>query len=92
VLRAAAPSAASVIKASYSPATAAPVDDGDASRMPDLRGRSAREAAITAARRGLVVELKGSGRVIAQHPEAGAGIEPGMSCRLELGRAPEEPR
>jgi cell division protein FtsI (penicillin-binding protein 3) len=92
VLRASTPSAAAVIPASYSPATALPVDDGDASRMPDLRGRSAREAAITAARRGLVVELKGSGRVIAQHPEAGAGIEPGMSCRLELGRAPEEPR
>ena len=36
--------------------------------MPDLRGRPAREAAIAAARRGLVVELRGSGQVVAQSP------------------------
>ena len=41
--------------------------------MPDLRGRSAREAAIAAARRGLIVELQGSGRVVAQTPEPGHG-------------------
>ena len=42
--------------------------------MPDLRGRSAREAAIEAARRGLIVELRGSGRVFAQSPEPGTEL------------------
>jgi beta-lactam-binding protein with PASTA domain len=58
--------------------------------MPDLRGRPAREAAIAAARRGLVVELRGSGPVIAQLPEPGAEIEPGLTCLLTLGREPRE--
>ncbi len=58
--------------------------------MPDLRGRPAREAAIAAARRGLVVELRGSGQVIAQVPEPGAEIEPGLTCLLTLGREPKE--
>lgn len=58
-----------------------------ATAMPDLRGRSAREAAIEAARRGLIVELKGSGWVVAQDPEAGSEIMPGMTCALRLGRS-----
>ena len=49
--------------------------------MPDLRGRSAREAAIAAARRGLVVELHGSGRVVAQSRSPAAEIEPGAHLR-----------
>jgi beta-lactam-binding protein with PASTA domain len=53
--------------------------------MPDLRGRSAREAALTAARRGLVVALEGSGWVISQSPDPGTELEAGMSCRLVLG-------
>jgi len=92
VLRAAAPPPATVMPAAYVPAAAPPASREDDGRMPDLRGRSAREAAITAARRGLLVELKGSGRVIAQRPEAGAGIEAGMSCRLELSPTAPEPR
>ena len=48
--------------------------------MPDLRGRSAREAALAAARRGLVVELRGSGRVVEQSPEPGTEIEAGPPC------------
>src|SRR5207247_2463459 len=55
--------------------------------MPDLRGDSAREAATTAARLGLIVELKGSGHVVTQAPEAGAEIEAGMTCVLQLGGA-----
>ncbi len=55
-------------------------------RMPDLRGRSAREAAIAAARQGLIVELTGSGRVVAQRPEPGAELEAGMTCLLTLSR------
>ena len=52
--------------------------------MPDLRGRSAREAAIVASRGGLIVELRGSGRVVAQTPEPGTDIETGASCILTL--------
>ena len=62
----------------------------DPGLMPDLRGQPAREAAIAAARRGLVVELRGSGQVIAQAPEPGAEIEPGLTCLLTLGREPRE--
>jgi cell division protein FtsI (penicillin-binding protein 3) len=67
----------------------APPDD-EPGLMPDLRGRPAREAAIAAARRGLVVELRGSGQVIAQSPEPGAEIDPGLTCLLTLGREPRE--
>jgi beta-lactam-binding protein with PASTA domain len=56
--------------------------------MPDLRGRSAREAAIVAARRGLIVELRGSGQVVGQSPEPGTEIEVGNPCVLTLGRGP----
>ncbi len=55
-------------------------------RMPDLRGKPAREAALAAARRGLIVELKGTGSVIAQSPDAGTEIEAGAACVLTLGR------
>jgi cell division protein FtsI (penicillin-binding protein 3) len=58
----------------------------DPGRMPDLHGQSAREAAIAAARRGLVVVLKGSGRVAAQSPEPGTEIEAGVTCALTLSR------
>jgi membrane peptidoglycan carboxypeptidase len=66
------------------PQALAPVDEPGL--MPDLRGQSAREAAIAAARRGLVVELHGSGRVVAQSPEPGVEIEAGNTCVLTLGR------
>lgn len=70
------------------PEAAPPADEPGL--MPDLRGRPAREAAIAAARRGLVVELRGSGQVVAQVPEPGAEIEPGLTCLLTLGREPRE--
>jgi cell division protein FtsI (penicillin-binding protein 3) len=56
----------------------------DSRRMPDLRGRSAREAALEAVRRGLIVELQGSGRVYAQRPEPGTEVEAGRTCVLIL--------
>lgn len=60
--------------------------------MPDLRGRSAREAAIEAARRGLIVELRGSGQVFSQRPEPGTEVVPGTTCVFTLRRpAPEDP-
>jgi cell division protein FtsI (penicillin-binding protein 3) len=90
VLRAVAPPPDKVVPAAYRPQEAPrpavlPADD-EPGLMPDLRGQSAREAAIAAARRGLVVELHGSGRVVAQSPEPGAEIEPGVTCVLTLGR------
>ena len=60
--------------------------------MPDLLGRSAREAAIAAARRGMVVELSGSGRVVAQSPAPGTVIEQGHTCRLSLSRGEGDER
>jgi cell division protein FtsI (penicillin-binding protein 3) len=68
--------------AAYEPSPP-PVED-EPGRMPDLRGRPAREAALAAARRGLIVELRGSGRVVSQKPDAGAEIEAGASCVLSL--------
>lgn len=73
--------------AAYQPtALAAPLAQGEPLRMPDLRGRPAREAAIEAARRGLVVELVGSGVVVAQSPQPGVEIEVGLTCVLRLDR------
>jgi cell division protein FtsI (penicillin-binding protein 3) len=81
-----------VTQAAYRPQ---PAGDGDTARdtgepglMPDLRGQSAREAAVAAARRGLIVELRGSGQVVAQSPEPGAEIEAGTTCMLTLSREP----
>jgi beta-lactam-binding protein with PASTA domain len=54
--------------------------------MPDLTGRSAREAATLAAKLGLIVELKGSGQVLEQSPLPGAELEAGAACVLKLGR------
>lgn len=90
VLRAVATPVEGVVPAAYRPQEAArplaPLPADEPGFMPDLRGRSAREAAIAAARRGLVVELHGSGPVMAQSPEPGAVIEPGLTCVLTLGR------
>ena len=61
---------------------------GESGAMPDLRGSSAREGATSAARLGLIVELRGSGRVVKQTPEAGTAIEAGMTCVLQLGETP----
>lgn len=81
----------SATPAAYRPtaqAAFAATGESDPRLMPELRGRSAREAAITAARRGLIVELKGSGQVVAQSPEAGTEIETGTTCVLTLGSEP----
>jgi cell division protein FtsI (penicillin-binding protein 3) len=54
--------------------------------MPSLVGLTAREAAAAAVHQGLMVELRGSGRVVDQVPQAGQPLEPGMTCRLVLER------
>jgi cell division protein FtsI (penicillin-binding protein 3) len=89
VLRASAPPESALVPVAYRPEPpAAAGDEPEPAVMPDLRGRSAREAAIVAARRGLIVELHGSGRVVAQFPEPGTEIEAGNPCVLTLGREP----
>ncbi len=86
VLRAVNYRPATIVPAAYTPAEAAMAEGREPGLMPDLRGQSAREAAIAAARRGLIVELTGSGQVTEQVPAAGAEIEAGMTCRLTLVR------
>jgi cell division protein FtsI (penicillin-binding protein 3) len=68
-------------------APAGPVPPAGPGLMPDLRGLAARDAAVTATRIGLLVELRGSGRVVDQQPPAGTPIEPGQSCLLRLDRS-----
>ena len=90
VLRATGLRAENIHFAAYDPAASATsgasaVEPG---AMPDLRGSSAREGATTAARLGLIVELRGSGRVSKQTPEPGTAIEAGMTCVLQLGGTP----
>jgi cell division protein FtsI (penicillin-binding protein 3) len=87
VLRAVAVAPETLVPAAYRPSAArepAPPPSREPGIMPDLEGRSAREAAIAAARQGLVVELHGSGRVVSQSPAAGTVIETGNTCRLTL--------
>ncbi|PYQ45379.1 MAG: penicillin-binding protein [Acidobacteria bacterium] len=89
VLRATGRPSESVHLAAYEPVPAAgPASPAESGFMPDLRGTSAREGATSAARLGLIVELKGSGRVVKQAPEPGAEIEAGMTCVLQLGGTP----
>jgi cell division protein FtsI (penicillin-binding protein 3) len=89
VLRATGLPSENVHLAAYEPVPAAsPTSPSEPGFMPDLRGASAREGATSAARLGLIVELKGSGRVVKQAPEPGAEIEAGMTCVLQLGGTP----
>jgi cell division protein FtsI (penicillin-binding protein 3) len=90
VLRAVAVAPETLVPAAYRPAAGGdpvPPPSTDPGIMPDLQGRSAREAAIAAARQGLVVELRGSGRVVSQTPAPGTVVEAGLTCRLTLSRS-----
>jgi len=91
LLRAVAVAPETLVPASYRPRVEPPLpaETRSPELMPDLRGRSAREAAIAAARRGLAVELRGSGQVTEQSPGPGAVIERGGTCTLTLGRPGE---
>jgi cell division protein FtsI (penicillin-binding protein 3) len=89
VLRPTADPAPLVTTASYAP-TPKPMpvraNNADLGGMPSVVGLTAREAAAVAVHQGLMVELRGSGRVVEQSPEAGQPLEPGMTCRLTLER------
>jgi membrane peptidoglycan carboxypeptidase len=55
--------------------------------MPDISGRSVREAARICAQLGLELEAHGEGRAVGQRPAAGARIESGQIVRVEFGRS-----
>jgi cell division protein FtsI (penicillin-binding protein 3) len=55
--------------------------------MPDVRGRSVRDAARVCAQVGLELEAYGEGRAVRQHPAAGSRVEAGQKVRIEFGRS-----
>ncbi|HYE13129.1 MAG TPA: penicillin-binding protein [Pyrinomonadaceae bacterium] len=55
--------------------------------MPDLRGRSVRDAALVCERLGLDLEAVGEGRAVRQSPSAGETVEAGQTVRIEFGRS-----
>ena len=63
------------------PATA---DVNDARVMPDLTGRTLRDALTRLASLHVGVAIAGQGRVIQQSPGPGESLEPGATARLTL--------
>ena len=55
--------------------------------MPDLRGRSVRDAARVCSQLGLQLEAQGEGRALRQRPAAGAEVETGEVVRIDFGRS-----
>lgn len=55
--------------------------------MPNLRGRSVRDALRVCAELGLELEARGEGRAVAQSPAAGAAVEAGHMVRVEFSRS-----
>ena len=53
-------------------------------KMPDVRGYSVRKALQTLQDYGLKITIKGTGKVVAQHPSPGAPLRGIEGCRLEL--------
>ena len=58
--------------------------------MPDLRGKTLRQALAELAALGMHVDVHGRGRVVAQRPPPLTPLESGLAARLEL--APSSPR
>ena len=54
--------------------------------MPDLRGRSVRDAARVCEQLGLQLEARGEGRATRQSPDAGADVERGATVRVDFKR------
>jgi cell division protein FtsI (penicillin-binding protein 3) len=55
--------------------------------MPDLRGRSVRDAARVCAQLGLELEASGEGLAVRQTPAVGSQVEAGQTVRIEFGRS-----
>ena len=72
--------------AQSSPAAEAALPDDDL--MPDLRGRSAREALRTLTKLGMTARMTGDGVVLEQAPAAGTPLRDSDAAMLTLGRRP----
>lgn len=55
--------------------------------MPDLRGRSVRDAARICAQLGLQLEARGEGRAVRQNPAAGAELDASQTVRVDFKRS-----
>src|SRR5438067_6685467 len=55
--------------------------------MPDLRGRSVRDAERVCSQLGLELEARGEGRAVSQSPAVGASVEAGQTVRIEFVRS-----
>jgi stage V sporulation protein D (sporulation-specific penicillin-binding protein) len=55
--------------------------------MPDLRGRSVRDAARICEQLGLQLEARGEGRALSQSPSAGEEVEAGRTVQVDFGRS-----
>ena len=55
--------------------------------MPDLRGRSLRDAARICSQLGLELEARGEGLAVRQEPRVGSSVEAGQVVRVEFGRS-----
>ncbi|HEX8136210.1 MAG TPA: penicillin-binding protein [Pyrinomonadaceae bacterium] len=54
--------------------------------MPDLRGRSVRDAARVCAQLGLQLEARGEGQAVQQSPAAGVEVSSGQIVRIDFGK------
>lgn len=57
---------------------------GEEVEVPDLRGRSIRDAATLLAQRGLLIEIEGTGYAVSQQPPAGAVAREGDTVRVRF--------
>ena len=55
--------------------------------MPDLRGRSVRDAARICAQLGLQLEARGEGRALKQSPAAGSELDARQTVQVDFGRS-----
>ena len=62
--------------------------EADEDALPDLAGRTARDAVRLLAMRGVAARLQGSGFVVSQDPPAGAPASRGTTCALVLSPSP----
>jgi cell division protein FtsI (penicillin-binding protein 3) len=56
--------------------------------MPDLRGKTLRQALATLAPLGVTIDVRGRGRVVAQAPPPLAALEAGLTAHLDLAPGP----
>jgi cell division protein FtsI (penicillin-binding protein 3) len=74
-----------IVPARVQPASIAEVTEADGTRrMPDLAGKTLRQALGTLEPLGVEVRLAGQGRIVRQIPAAGEPLEPGVVARLTL--------